>query len=189
MPFVETGFPGLKVFEPRIFVDERGYFFESYNRQVFEAEKLSAEFVQDNQSSSTYGVVRGLHYQLAPFAQTKLVRVLQGKILDVAVDIRKGSPTYGKVYMLELSAEKQNQLYIPIGFAHGFSVLSDTAVVMYKCDNFYNKEAEAGISINDPDLVIDWRIPFDQQIISLKDRELPKFADCKNNFVFEEVPL
>ncbi|WP_315816865.1 dTDP-4-dehydrorhamnose 3,5-epimerase [Paraflavitalea speifideaquila] len=144
MPFIETGFSGLFVFEPVVFEDSRGYFYESYNEHTYLKQGISTRFVQDNQSSSSYGVIRGLHYQLAPYAQTKLVRVLKGLIIDVAVDIRKGSPTFGKVYALELSAENRKQLYIPAGFAHGFSVLSETAEVLYKCDAFYNKENEGG---------------------------------------------
>lgn len=141
-------------------------------------------FVQDNQSKSCYGVIRGLHYQLDPHAQSKLVRVLVGKILDVAVDIRKGSPTFGKVYSIELSAENKKQLYIPKGFAHGFSVLSETAEVLYKCDAFYSKESEGGIVYNDATLNIDWQIPADKAIVSEKDVVNPTFVDCRNNFVF-----
>lgn len=185
MPFHSTNIPGLLIFEPRVFKDSRGYFFESYNQSVFNEQGINNEFVQDNQSFSTYGVVRGLHYQLPPNAQAKLVRVISGTILDVAVDIRKGSPTFGQAYSLELSAENKLQLYIPRGFAHGFSVLSETAEVMYKCDGFYNKESDAGISLDDPELKIDWKIPADKMIISDKDRELPSFANCRNSFVFE----
>ena len=184
MPFIETPFPGLFVFEPKVFHDERGYFFESYNQQVFEAQGLTAGFVQDNQSSSAYGVIRGLHYQLPPYAQAKLVRVLSGRILDVAVDIRVGSPAYGKVYSLELSAENRKQLYIPAGFAHGFSVLSEQAEVLYKCDQFYNRDSEAGISFQDPELNIDWSIIEDRRIISEKDLQLPVFRECRNTFTF-----
>jgi dTDP-4-dehydrorhamnose 3,5-epimerase len=185
MPFVETGLPGLLVFEPKVFEDSRGYFFESYNENTFRAAGIDARWVQDNQSSSTYGVIRGLHYQLPPFGQSKLVRVLRGKILDVVVDIRKGSPTYGKVYVEKLSAKNKKQLYIPAGFAHGFSVLSEKAEVLYKCDNFYNKEAEGGIIYNDPVLGIDWGIPGPDAIVSDKDKVLPLLAECKNSFVFE----
>ena len=185
MPFVKTGIPGLLVFEPNVFEDSRGYFFESYNENTFRAEGIDARWVQDNQSSSTYGVIRGLHYQLPPFAQSKLVRVLRGKILDVVVDIRKGSPTYGKVFAQKLSAKNKKQLFIPAGFAHGFSVLSKKAEVLYKCDGFYNKEAEGGIIYNDPALAIDWGIPGADAIVSDKDKLLPLMADCKNSFVFE----
>ena len=145
MPFIKTEFPGLLVFEPNMFEDSRGYFFEAYNEKQFQQEGIDIRWVQDNQSSSTYGVIRGLHYQLPPFDQTKLVRVLRGKILDVVVDIRKGSPTFGKSFSKVLSAKNKRQLFIPKGFAHGFSVLSEKAEVLYKCDGFYNKESEGGI--------------------------------------------
>lgn len=182
MPFQETHISGLLVFEPKVFEDNRGYFFEAYNDHIFSEAGIKMKFVQDNQSKSGYGVIRGLHYQMNPFAQTKLVRVLDGKILDVAVDIRKNSPTYGKHFSIELSAENKKQLFIPAGFAHGFSVLSETAIVLYKCDAFYNKESEGGIFYNDPALGIDWQIPAGKEIISDKDRLLPPFAECKNNF-------
>jgi dTDP-4-dehydrorhamnose 3,5-epimerase len=185
MPIIKTEFPGLIIFEPTVLKDSRGYFFESYSERVFQAEGITARFVQDNQSKSSYGVLRGLHYQLNPYAQTKLVRVLSGKILDVAVDIRKGSPTYAKAFSIELSAENNKQLLIPKGFAHGFSVLSETAEVMYKCDEFYNKESEGGILYNDPVLKIDWQIPADKAIVSEKDMQQPLLLNCKNNFVFE----
>jgi dTDP-4-dehydrorhamnose 3,5-epimerase len=177
-----TDIPGLIILEPNILQDSRGYFFESYNKRALQKAGLDLEFVQDNQSQSTYGVIRGLHYQLNPFAQAKLVRVLEGSILDVAVDIRKNSPTYGKSFSLELSAENKKQLFIPTGFAHGFSVLTATAIVLYKCDQFYNKESEAGILFNDPLLKIDWMIPQDKQLISEKDQCLPSFTDSLNNF-------
>lgn len=182
MPFTSTGIEGLLVFEPRVFEDSRGYFFEAYNKSVFEAEGLTYHFVQDNQSFSKYGTIRGLHYQQHPYAQCKLVRALQGSILDVAVDIRKTSPTYGKVFSVELSSENKKQLLIPAGFAHGFSVLSETAMVMYKCDALYNKESEGGIIYNDPDLAIDWQLPEGAAIVSEKDLVLPTLAACKNNF-------
>lgn len=185
MPFTETGIQGLLIFDPVVFEDSRGYFFESFNEKVFEREGITTHFLQDNQSRSQYGVIRGLHYQLEPHAQSKLVRVLSGKILDVAVDIRKGSPTYGRHFSVELSAENKKQVFIPRGFAHGFSVLSPTAEVLYKCDAFYNKESEAGIRYNDPSLNIDWKIPAGQEIISEKDLKNPAFNDCKNNFVLE----
>lgn len=182
MTFTETGFPGLIIIEPTVFADSRGYFFESYNENNFIKEGIDIKFVQDNQSKSSYGVIRGLHYQLAPYAQTKLIRVLSGIILDVVVDIRKGSPTFGKSFSLELSALNNKQLLIPKGFAHGFSVLSDTAEVMYKCDAFYNKASEAGIAYDDKELNIDWKIPAQDAIISAKDKINPLFKDCKNNF-------
>jgi dTDP-4-dehydrorhamnose 3,5-epimerase len=169
-----------------MFEDSRGYFFESYNAGIFKEQGITVRFVQDNQSSSNYGVIRGLHFQLPPHAQTKLVRVLYGKILDVAVDIRKGSPYYGKAVCLEISAENKKQLFIPPGFAHGFSVLSERAEVFYKCDALYNKESEAGIYFNDPALDIDWKIPVDKIIVSDKDKTLPVLAECKNSFVFQE---
>jgi dTDP-4-dehydrorhamnose 3,5-epimerase len=184
MPFETTHIPGLMIFEPKVFGDSRGYFFESYNSVVFNEAGINLQFVQDNQSSSAYGVIRGLHYQLPPYAQAKLVRVLSGRIMDVAVDIRKGSPTYGQSYMIELSAENKKQLFIPAGFAHGFSVISDNAEVLYKCDTFYNRESEGGICYDDPVLGIDWQIPAGKEIISEKDRILPSLAECKNSFVF-----
>jgi dTDP-4-dehydrorhamnose 3,5-epimerase len=185
MPFTATEFPGLFVFEPAVFKDGRGYFFESYNENMFQKNGIDLKFVQDNQSYSTYGVIRGLHYQLNPHAQTKLVRVLKGNILDVAADIRKGSPTFGRIFCIELSDENKKQLLIPKGFAHGFSVLSETADVMYKCDEFYNKESEAGIIYNDAYLNIDWKIPAEKINVSSKDVELPSFEKCTNNFQFE----
>ena len=184
MPFITTGFPGLLIFEPKIWEDDRGYFFESYNQNVFSAEGVLINFVQDNQASSVYGVIRGLHYQLDPYAQTKLVRVLSGSILDVAVDIRLNSPTYGQTYSIELSAENKKQLLVPKGFAHGYSVISETAEVFYKCDEFYNKESEGGIAFNDPALNIDWQIPAHRSIISAKDMNHPVLHQCKNNFVY-----
>lgn len=184
MPFIETGIPGLLVFEPKVFQDSRGHFFESYNTQTFLQQGINIKFVQDNQSRSTYGVIRGLHFQNAPHAQAKLVRALQGTILDVAVDIRRGSPTYGKTFAIELSAENKKQLFIPAGFAHGFSVLSETAEVMYKCDNYYNKESEGGIIYNDATLNIDWKIPADKAIISEKDIVNPAFANQQSKFEY-----
>ncbi|NOT51613.1 MAG: dTDP-4-dehydrorhamnose 3,5-epimerase [Chitinophagaceae bacterium] len=185
MPFIETDIAGLLVFEPNVFEDSRGYFFESYNENIFKEQGIDVRWVQDNQSSSTYGVIRGLHYQLPPFAQSKLVRVLRGKILDVAVDIRKGSSTFGKSYSVILSGKNRKQLFIPKGFAHGFSVLSEKAEVLYKCDGFYNKENEAGIIYSDAELNIDWRIPAENAVISEKDAALPTLAQCTNSFVFE----
>ena len=184
MPFIAADFPGLLIFEPLVFEDERGFFFESYNEQVFFRNNITAKFIQDNQSYSCYGVIRGLHYQLEPHAQSKLVRVSQGSILDVVVDMRKGSPAYGRSFSIELSADNKKQLFIPKGFAHGFSVLSDEAGVIYKCDSFYNKESEAGIIYNDPVLNIDWRVPDSKAIISSKDLQLPAFAQSRNNFEF-----
>jgi dTDP-4-dehydrorhamnose 3,5-epimerase len=184
MPFIKTDIRDLLVFEPRVFEDSRGYFFEAYNKDTFEAEGLQIAFVQDNQSKSSYGVLRGLHYQLNPKAQLKLVRVLQGTILDVAVDIRQGSPTFGQHFAIELSEENKKQLLIPAGFAHGFSVLSETAVVMYKCNQLYAKEAEGGIRYDDETLAINWGIPAHKAVISDKDLVLPSFKDCVNNFQY-----
>jgi len=185
MPFHKTEFSGLLVFEPSVYEDNRGYFFESYNEQTFLKENIDLRFVQDNQSSSSYGVIRGLHYQLNPHAQTKLVRVLSGTVLDVAVDIRDNSPTFAKAFSIELSADNKKQLLIPPGFAHGFSVLSERAEVFYKCDNFYNKESETGIRYDDPLLHINWRIPSAKIIVSEKDQQLPMLAQSKNNFLFQ----
>lgn len=185
MPFTNTDIPGLLLFEPDVFEDSRGYFFESFNEKKFSEAGINCHWVQDNQSSSAFGVIRGLHYQLPPFAQAKTVRVLRGKILDVVVDIRKGSPTFGKTYSKVLSAKNKRQLFIPKGFAHGFSVLSLKAEVLYKCDSFYDKESEGGIIYNDPELSIDWRIPGEEAVVSAKDKELPTFAQCNNSFVFE----
>lgn len=184
MPFHKTEIPGLLIFEPKVFEDSRGYFFEAYSEKAFQDGGIHLRFVQDNQSKSSYGVIRGLHYQLNPHAQFKLVRVIEGVILDVAVDIRKGSPTFGKHFSLELSAENKKQLLIPSGFAHGFSVLSSTAVVFYKCDVLYNKKSEAGILYNDPSLNIDWQIPGGNEIVSEKDLRQPIFENCRNNFEF-----
>ncbi|MFC0771696.1 dTDP-4-dehydrorhamnose 3,5-epimerase [Terrimonas alba] len=186
MPFITTDITGLLVFEPKIFEDSRGYFFESYNEKTFQQQGVNIRFIQDNQSSSSYGVIRGLHYQLNPHAQAKLIRVLQGRILDVAVDIRKGSPTYGKHFDIELSAENKKQLLIPQGFAHGFSVLSEKAEVLYKCDAFYHKESEGGIRFDDPALNINWQIPADKAIVSDKDLVLPFLAESQSNFTFEQ---
>ena len=184
MPFTTTEFSGLLIFEPAVFKDDRGYFFESYNEQTWLKEGLKYHFVQDNQSFSRYGVIRGLHYQLDPYPQTKLIRVLQGKILDIAVDLRLGSPTFGKYMAIELTAENKKQFLIPAGFAHGFSVLSETAEISYKCDGFYNKDSEGGIRFDDPVLNIDWQVPTGKTIVSSKDLELPGFANCRNNFQY-----
>jgi dTDP-4-dehydrorhamnose 3,5-epimerase len=184
MPFVTTDIEGVLIFEPTVYSDERGYFFETYNEQTYHKQGVMNRFVQDNQSFSKFGVIRGLHYQLDPHSQTKLVRVLQGKILDVAVDIRQGSPTFGKYVSVELSSDNKRQLLIPRGFAHGFSVLSDTAEVSYKCDGLYDKASEGGIRFDDQQLKIDWRLPVDKVIVSSKDLALPVFSECRNNFKF-----
>ena len=185
MPFIKTEFPGLLVFEPRVFEDNRGYFFESYNKNVFSDEGLNINFVQDNQARSSFGVVRGLHYQLYPHAQTKLLRVLSGEIIDAVVDMRRNSPTYGKAYTILLSAQNKKQLLVPKGFAHGYSVISETAEVFYKCDEFYHKESEGGILWNDPSLKINWRLPAEKVLVSEKDIQLPLLKDCHHNFVFK----
>ncbi len=170
MEFHETPIKGVYLIKPKIFTDSRGYFFESYNRAEFVKNGIKNNFVQDNQSKSTYGVIRGLHCQLGRYSQAKLVRVLQGRVLDVAVDIRRGSPTFGKYVAYELSDENQFQLFIPRHFLHGFSVLSDTAIFAYKVDNLYNPGSEFGIRYDDPEIGIDWRIPADKVIASEKDR-------------------
>ncbi|HWB62645.1 MAG TPA: dTDP-4-dehydrorhamnose 3,5-epimerase [Chitinophagales bacterium] len=184
MPFIETGFKGLFVFEPKVFQDARGYFFESFNKQSFHNAGIDVEFVQDNESKSQRGVLRGLHYQLNPMAQAKLVRVVEGEVLDVVVDIRTGSPTFGKHFSLLLTAENKKQLFIPRGFAHGFSVLSHTCIFQYKCDNYYSKESEGGISFKDPSLNIDWGFDISTALVSDKDQALPMLKDCVNNFQF-----
>ncbi|MDO9375241.1 MAG: dTDP-4-dehydrorhamnose 3,5-epimerase [Ferruginibacter sp.] len=185
MPFSPTPIPGLLIFEPTVHEDQRGYFFESYNEQAFSAAGLQLTFVQDNQARSNYGVIRGLHFQMAPYAQTKLIRTLSGSILDVAVDLRKNSPTFGQSFSIELTAENKKQLLVPKGFAHGYSVLSETAEVMYKCDEFYNKQSEGGLLYNDPELSIDWQIPADKAIIAEKDQVHPTLQHCATNFIFE----
>lgn len=182
MPFISTKIKDVVVFEPRIFTDDRGYFFETYNEKLFNDNGIVAKFVQDNQSKSSYGVIRGLHFQKGEHAQAKLVRVLQGSVLDVAVDLRAGSETYGKYVAVELSDVNNLQLFIPRGFAHGFSVLSRTAVFAYKCDNLYCKESEGGIDCSDPDLGIDWQIPAEDRVLSEKDKLHPLFKDFKTCF-------
>ncbi len=184
MPFIKTEFPGLLIFEPKVFEDNRGYFFESYNEKVFSEEGIEINFIQDNQAMSSFGIIRGLHFQANPFAQTKLIRVLAGNIIDVAVDIRKNSPTYGKAYTIELSAQNKKQLLVPKGFAHGYSVISEFAEVFYKCDAFYHKESEGGILWNDRKLNIDWRIPLGKVLVSEKDAKYLLLENSDNNFVF-----
>lgn len=176
MPFIPTPIPDLLVFEPQVWGDERGYFFEAFNAQTFKAAGIEAHFVQDNQARSTFGVLRGLHYQLEPFAQAKLVRVLEGEVLDVVVDIRPESLAYGQWYSIRLSAENKKQLFVPRGFAHGYVVLSPTAEFFYKCDNFYSKAHEGGIHYNDPHLQIDWEIDLNEALLSDKDQVLPYFG-------------
>ena len=177
MNIIETEIQGVYIIEPKVFGDSRGYFFESYSRREFEAKVGPVEFVQDNESKSCYGVVRGLHFQKPPHAQAKLVRVVKGKVLDVAVDLRKDSPTYGRHVSVELSEHNHRQVFIPKGFAHGFSVLSEEAVFQYKCDDYYAPETECAIAWNDPELNIDWRIPADRVILSEKDKRHPELKD------------
>ncbi len=182
MTIIETDLKDVFLLKPRIFEDDRGYFFESFSIRVLEEAGLDYQFVQDNESKSSYGVIRGLHYQLAPFAQAKLVRVIAGKILDVVVDLRQNSETYGKWQAFELNAQSKYQLLIPRGFAHGFSVLSEQAIFQYKCDNYYRPDAERGIAFNDPMLNIDWQVDPDKAIVSAKDKVLPSFAEADKNF-------
>ena len=184
MEIIKTGIEGLLILEPRIFQDARGYFFESFSQREFEEKVGLVHFVQDNESMSTYGVMRGLHFQRPPYTQTKLVRCVSGRVLDVAVDIRQGSPTYGQHVAVELTAENHRQFFIPKGFAHGFAVLSETAVFQYKCDEFYHPEADAGISILDDSLGIDWRIPMDKAILSDKDTRHGMLADFQSPFTY-----
>ena len=184
MPFIPTPIQDLFSFEPMVFEDNRGYFFEAYNEQVFKAGGIDIKFVQDNQSRSSYGVIRGLHYQRPPHAQSKLIRVLSGAIIDTVLDLRTGSPTYGETFSIRLSAENKKQLFIPNGFAHGFSVITETAEVMYKCDSYYNTESESGFLYNDPQLKIDWEIPTDKIRVSEKDRLLPLFNSYAGEFAF-----
>lgn len=182
MEIFETALEGVLIMEPRVFKDARGYFFESFSQREFDEKVRPIRFVQDNESMSTYGVVRGLHYQRMPYTQSKLVRCVKGRVLDVAVDIRRGSPTFGQHVAIELSEENHRQLFIPRGFAHGFSVLSDVAVFQYKCDNFYHPEADAGIQLMDEVLGIDWRIPIEQAILSEKDLHHAKLCDVVLDF-------
>lgn len=182
MEIIKTNIEGLLVIQPRVFADARGFFFESYNEKLYCEAGIDTRFCQDNQSKSGYGVIRGLHYQLNPHSQSKLVSVIQGAVWDVAVDLRKNSPTFGQWYGVELTEENHTQFLIPQGFAHGFSVLSETAVFSYKCDDFYNPSLERGIMFNDPALAIDWKIPAGKEIISDKDMKHPLFADAEKNF-------
>jgi dTDP-4-dehydrorhamnose 3,5-epimerase len=184
MNIITTPLPGLLVIEPDVFNDDRGYFLETYRFGRYADAGINTQFIQDNESKSSKGVLRGLHYQLDPFAQAKLVRVVEGTVLDIAVDIRKGSPTFGRWYGIELSGKNKKQLFVPRGFAHGFSVLSETAIFTYKCDNVYNKAAERAINPIDSELGIDWKLKGVEQIISEKDREAPLFKSAEMNFVF-----
>lgn len=182
MEVIKTDIEGVVIIEPRIFRDPRGYFFESYSKREFDGKVRPVDFVQDNESCSVRGVMRGLHFQLPPFTQSKLVRCVRGAVLDVAVDIRRGSPTFGRHVAVELTEENHRQFFVPRGFAHGFAVLSDTAVFQYKCDNYYHPEADGGISIQDLSLGIDWRIDPSQAILSDKDLRHPLLADFESPF-------
>lgn len=182
----KTEFPGLLIIEPDVFYDNRGYFFESYNKPKYTNNEVVYEPVQDNESRSTKGVIRGLHYQEEPFAQAKLIRVIEGRIYDVALDIRKGSPTFGKWFGLMIDSEKKLQFLIPKGFAHGFSVLSEKAIVLYKCDNSFSVAHERGINAMDPALGIDWMLRDETPVISPKDMKQPPFSDITTNFIFSE---
>lgn len=180
MKIIETEIQGLFIIEPDVYGDSRGYFFESFSKKRFEEQTgINVDFVQDNESRSTYGVVRGLHFQRPPHAQAKLVRVVSGRVLDVAVDLREGSPTYGRHVAVELSGENHRQVFIPKGFAHGFSVLSEEAVFQYKCDDYYAPETEGAVAWDDPDIAIDWRIPADKMILSEKDKKHPRLSELK----------
>lgn len=186
MEVIKSDIEGVVIIEPRIFEDSRGYFFESFSEREFVEKVCNTHFVQDNESKSSYGVVRGLHFQRPPHAQSKLVRVVEGAVLDIAVDIRRGSPTFGRYVAVELSAENHRQLFIPRGFAHGFAVLSDKAVFQYKCDNYYAPQSEGAIAWNDPAIGIDWHIPADKVILSAKDMAHPLLAECEELFNYNE---
>ncbi|MBQ7176056.1 MAG: dTDP-4-dehydrorhamnose 3,5-epimerase [Victivallales bacterium] len=179
MNIIKTDIEGLLILEPKVFGDNRGYFFESWNQAAFEAAGICCKWVQDNESKSSYGVLRGLHWQAAPYTQAKLVRVISGTVLDVAVDIRKGSPTYGRHVAVELSGENKRQLFIPRGFAHGFAVLSQEAVFAYKCDNLYAPSSERGVRLDDASLAIDWHVPKEKWLLSDKDMRHPAFAEIE----------
>ena len=183
MEIIKTAIEGVVVIEPRLFKDGRGYFFESFNQREFEEKVCKTTFVQDNESKSSYGVIRGLHFQKPPFAQSKLVRVVKGAVWDVAVDIRKGSPTFGQHVAVELTEDNHRQFFIPRGFAHGFSVLSEEVVFQYKCDNFYAPQYEGAIAWDDPDLGIDWSIPIDKVVLSEKDKKHPVLKNA--NLMFD----
>ena len=186
MEAIKTAIDGVVIIEPKVFKDQRGYFFESFSQREFEAKVRKINFVQDNESMSSYGVMRGLHFQRPPYTQSKLVRCVKGKVLDVAVDIRKGSPTYGQHVAVELSEDNHRQFFVPRGFAHGFAVLSDTAVFQYKCDNFYAPQADGGISIKDESLRIDWKIPTDMAILSEKETLHSCLKDFDSPFSYNE---
>nr|WP_319570899.1 dTDP-4-dehydrorhamnose 3,5-epimerase [uncultured Draconibacterium sp.] len=184
MNIVQTGIPGLVVIKPRVFEDDRGYFFETFQQERYREAGIERTFIQDNESRSVKGVVRGLHFQLGDAAQAKLVRVIRGSVFDVAVDLRKGSPTFGKWFGVELNENNKKQLYVPRGFAHGFSVLSETAIFTYKCDNLYNREAESSINPFDKTLGIDWQVKEEDALVSEKDKNASVFEEAKMNFVY-----
>ena len=186
MEVLKTEIEGPVIIEPRIFKDDRGYFFESFSQKEFEAKVLKTTFVQDNESKSSYGVLRGLHFQASPFAQSKLVRVIKGAVLDVAVDIRIGSPTYGKYVSVELTEDNHRQFFVPRGFAHGFSVLTDEVIFQYKCDNFYSPQSEGALAWDDRELNIDWKIPTDKVVLSDKDKHHPSLKEFKSPFHFND---
>lgn len=186
MEVIKTDIEGVVIIEPKVFNDSRGYFYESFSQREFEEKVCKTTFVQDNQSCSSYGVVRGLHFQKPPYSQSKLVRVVEGAVLDVAVDIRKGSPTFGKHVAVELTADNHRQLFIPRGFAHGFAVLSEKVVFQYKCDNYYAPQSEGAIAYDDPALNIDWQIPADKAILSDKDKAHKPLADADYLFDYNE---
>lgn len=186
MNIIKTEIEGLVIVEPRIFRDDRGYFYESFSQREFEENVCRTTFVQDNQSMSSYGVVRGLHFQKPPYCQSKLVRCIKGAVLDVAVDIRKGSPTFGKYVAVELTEDNHRQFFVPRGFAHGFAVLSEVAVFQYKCDNYYNKESEGAIAWNDEQIAVDWRLPSEKVILSEKDKLSKPLAEAEYLFDYNE---
>lgn len=186
MEVIKTDIDGVVIIEPRIFRDDRGYFFESFSQRDFQEKVCNTVFVQDNESKSSYGVLRGLHFQKTPYAQSKLVRVIKGAVLDVAVDIRKGSPTFGQHVAVELTEDNHRQFFIPRGFAHGFSVLTDEVIFQYKCDNFYAPQSEGALAWDDPDLGIDWRIPTDKVLLSEKDRHHSRLRDAEWLFDYNE---
>lgn len=186
MEVIKTNIEGVVIIEPRIFRDDRGYFFESFSQRDFQEKVCNTVFVQDNESKSSYGVLRGLHFQKTPYAQSKLVRVIKGAVLDVAVDIRKGSPTFGQHVAVELTEDNHRQFFIPRGFAHGFSVLTDEVIFQYKCDNFYAPQSEGALAWDDPDLGIDWRIPTDKVLLSEKDRHHNRLRDAEWLFDYDE---
>ena len=186
MEVIKTNIEGVVIIEPRIFRDDRGYFFESFSQRDFQEKVCNTVFVQDNESKSSYGVLRGLHFQKTPYAQSKLVRVIKGAVLDVAVDIRKGSPTFGQHVAVELTEDNHRQFFIPRGFAHGFSVLTDEVIFQYKCDNFYAPQSEGALAWDDPDLGIDWRIPTDKVLLSEKDRHHSRLRDAEWLFAYNE---